>query len=129
QQLCLQRHRELADLVEENRSVVRVLEQADFGVGCTSEGTPRVPEELAFEERLDNRRTVDGDELLIAPWPQPVERFCDEFLASTGLSGDEDGPRVRSKAAHGVEQLLHGGASADEAVELELSRDVSVDAE
>ena len=61
QQLGLQRQRQLADLVEKQRAVVGVLEQADLGVGGAGERAAHVAEQLALEQRLDDGGAVDGD--------------------------------------------------------------------
>jgi len=63
EQRDLRAHRELADLVEEHRAAVRLLEDA---LVCTSSASERalfVPEQRALHERLGDRSTVDGAEL------------------------------------------------------------------
>ncbi len=62
QELRLQRQRQLADLVEEQRAAVRLQEEAGARAARVGEGAPRVTEELALEQRLGNRGAVDRDE-------------------------------------------------------------------
>ena len=66
QQLGLHRLRQLADLVEEQRSAVRDFEQSRLVVGRAGECAARVSEQLALEKRLDDSRAVDRDEPLAA---------------------------------------------------------------
>jgi hypothetical protein len=66
QQLGLRRRREIGDLVEEQRAVVRVLElaapAADAGGGPLLDA-----EQLRLEQRFDDGGAVDGDEGTV-PW-------------------------------------------------------------
>ena len=62
QQLRLQRERQLADLVEEERAAVRLHEEARARAARVGEGAARVAEQLALEQRLGHRGAVDGDE-------------------------------------------------------------------
>ena len=62
EQVRLDRERELADLVEEERAAVRALERADVRAIGAGERAALVPEELALDERRDDRRAVDDDE-------------------------------------------------------------------
>ena len=54
QQLGLQRERQLADLVQEQRPAVRVLEHAHLRVAGARERAAHVTEQLALEQRLDD---------------------------------------------------------------------------
>ena len=62
QQLDLRRRRHLGDLVEEQRAAVGELEAALPPLGGAGERALLVAEDLALEQRLGNRRAVDGDE-------------------------------------------------------------------
>src|ERR1700730_10483197 len=62
QELGLQARRHLADLVEQERPAMRFLEQPLLVRGRSREGPLDVAEELRLEERLGERRAVDGDE-------------------------------------------------------------------
>ena len=50
QQLGLQRQREVADLVEEQRAAVGLVDPAEGAFGGSGEGTAVVPEQLAFHQ-------------------------------------------------------------------------------
>ena len=66
QQLDLERQRQLADLVEEERAAVGLDEEAAPRAVGAGEGALGVPEELALEQRLGNRAAVHRDEGLAA---------------------------------------------------------------
>ena len=60
--LGLQRQAELADLVEKQRPLVGELDPAGFAGGGARKGALLVPEQLAFQQGLRQRRAVDLDE-------------------------------------------------------------------
>ena len=83
-------------------------------------------EQLAFRQRFDECRAVEGDELAILARPELVQRARHQLLAGAGLAGDERGARVRRQPPHEIEQLLHHRAAAHHPVELETVGDVGV---
>ena len=72
-QLRLQRQRQVADLVEEQRALMRLLEQALRVVLGARERAAHVTEQLALEQALGNRRDVDGNEAPLASRAATVE--------------------------------------------------------
>ena len=66
QELHLHLRADLADLVEEERPAVGLLEEAALRGGRARERAPLVPEELTLEDRLGERRAVHRDERLVA---------------------------------------------------------------
>ena len=62
QQLRLQRHRQVADLVQEQRAAVRGLDLAERLLGRAGERALLVAEQLALEQRFRDRGAIDGDE-------------------------------------------------------------------
>ena len=62
QQPGLQRERHLPDLVQEQRALVRDLQQAALPVARVGECAFLVAEELALQEVLRESRAVDGEE-------------------------------------------------------------------
>ena len=62
QQLDLQRQRDVADLVEEQRAAMGQLDLALGRLDRAGEGALLVAEQLAFEQVLGDRRAVDRDE-------------------------------------------------------------------
>src|SRR5207244_10262019 len=91
QQARRERQRQLPDLVEEQRALVGHLEQALLVLGGARERPTHVTEQLAFEQRLDNRRTVDRDEAAGPPCPLLVQRVGHELLSCPGLTRDQHG--------------------------------------
>src|SRR5262249_25343276 len=72
QQLRLHGSGHLTDLVQEDGSARRGLEQAHLVVRRPGEGTAAVPEELALEQRLGESRAVDRHERRRGPRARPL---------------------------------------------------------
>src|SRR5205814_503743 len=81
QQLHLRRRCHLADFVQKQRAAIRKLEAALAAIGGSSECALFVPEDLALEERLGNRRAIDRDERKGRAGAQLVNGLRDQFLA------------------------------------------------
>src|SRR5690606_24704206 len=90
--LRLGREAHVADLVEEERAAVGLLELSGAAprVGAGDARPRRVAEELALEESLRNRGAVDGDERLPSTRRALVDRAGDELLSGAALAGDQD---------------------------------------
>src|SRR6478735_6952020 len=95
QQLRLQRRRQVADLVEEQRPAIRGLDLAERLLRGAGERALLVSEELAFEQRFRNRRAVDRDEALGAPRRQVVQRAREQLLARPRFAEDQYRGRCR----------------------------------
>ncbi len=117
QQLGLQRQRHVADLVEEQRAVVGVLDLSASLFGCTRESPLLVPEELALEQRIRNRSTVDRDEWPGGPGAQRVKRPCEQLLARTALAQEQYRGVGRRDLLHQPADLQHALAGRDHALE------------
>ena len=81
------------------------------GVG---EGPFLVAEQLAFEQRLGDRRAVDGDERLIAAAAEVVDRLADDFLAGAVFAEDQHRQVGVGDAANRRAQRLDRRAVADQ---------------
>jgi len=89
EELRLHVERHLADLVEEQRALVRLHEEAGalgLGIGERALG---VAEKLALEKRVGHRRAVDGDEPAFAARAHRMDAPCDELFARAGLAVHE----------------------------------------
>jgi hypothetical protein len=127
EQLHLDRRRQVADLVEEQRPRARHLEEARLGLAGTREAPLLVAEELALEEPLWNGAAVDGHEGLVAAVPAGVDGPGHDLLAGAALPGDQHrGARLRhlldelSNLADGRRVAQHlplGGAHASPVAE------------
>ena len=111
--LRLQRH--VADLVEEERSAVRLLELPGAPIGRAREGALLVPEELALEEVLGDRGAVDVDERAVGPVAHLVHEPGDELLAGAVLAVDQDAGRRRRDLLDDRAHLFEAGALPDHA--------------
>ena len=86
QQLRLQVGRQVADLVEEKRPLVGLLEQPFLILGGTREAAGTVAEQFAFEQFLGESRTVDGDERPLRARAGVVDGLRKDLLAGSGFS-------------------------------------------
>src|SRR5262249_13053941 len=107
EELGLHRERELADLVEEERSAVRRLARADAIAIRSGECAARVPEELALHEARRDRPAIDDDERPARTVAALHELVRDELLSRTALALDEhiglaprDAVEEREEPAH-----------------------------
>ncbi len=96
QQLRLERWGHLADLVQEDRAVVRELELAELLALRAGERALLEAEELALEQLGGQRGAVDLDEGLAAPFGALVERLRHELFAGSAFAANQHrniGPR------------------------------------
>ncbi len=94
QQLRLRGERQLADLVEENRTLSCRLEEAGPIAAGARERAARVTEELTLENALGELSAVDGEKLLVATAAKHVEAASDHLLSRSGLAANEDRQRL-----------------------------------
>src|SRR6187549_3292652 len=85
----LRGRRQLADLVEEQGTLMRRSDEPLAGGHRTRERPSLVPEELAVDERLAHRAAVDRYEGSLAPVAHEMKRLRQDFLADAALAGDE----------------------------------------
>ena len=94
----LGRRRQVGHLVEKQRAAVRRLElaapAADAGRRAILDA-----EQLRLEQRIDQRRAVDGDERSVAAAAQVVDLARHELLADAGLAFQKDGEVRRGDVA------------------------------
>src|SRR5579862_1352422 len=84
QQAHLQIGGHVADLVEEERAVLRLLEASATRALRTRERAALVSEQLGFEQVLRNRGRIDGDERTCDARTVTMQRTRDELLAGAG---------------------------------------------
>ena len=107
QELRLGGRSHLADLVEEERALVRQLELAELLRVRVGERAALVAEELALEQRLGDGGAVQRDELLASARLPVVDGLGDQLLAGAALAGDQHGGLARRDGEHGLERGLH----------------------
>ncbi len=102
------------DLIQKQRAAIGQLEAPRPPLGGAGEGAFFMPEQLAFEQRGGQRRTVDGDEGALRARAELVDGACHQFLAGAALPLDQHGgARGRHLADH-LEDFLHGRRLADD---------------
>ena len=79
QQLRLQRHRHVADLVEEQCSPIGKLDFSHDLPVRSGIGALFVPEELALQNGLGDRSAIDGDEAFRGAWTEVVRSPGDQL--------------------------------------------------
>ena len=126
QELGLQRQRQLADLVEEQRAGVRGREQTLAIARRVGERAAHVTEQLVLEQRLGDRGAVDDDERRVVARRRVVDRARDQLLAGAALAEDRDGHVGRRDHRDPVVELLDPRPRADH--DVALARPALVDA-
>ena len=121
EQLDLHLHREVADLVEEQRAAVGELEAAAAALHRAREAALLVAEQLGLEDAGRERRAVDAHERLLLARRVDVDRVRDELLAGAGLAAQEHRRRHRRDLADLVEHLAQGRRVTDDVAEVELA--------
>src|SRR3972149_2469690 len=105
---------DLGNLVQEKGPPIGLLDLSRPSAVGPGERSLFVPEELRLAKAFRDGGTVEGEGRAVLPFPPPVERPCDQFLAGTAFSENEHrGVRLRH---HGdeIEDPLHRLAPADQ---------------
>jgi hypothetical protein len=116
QQLGLKRGTHRSDFVEKQRALVRLLEPPLPRADRTGKRTAYVAEELGFEQRFRNRAAVQRDEAVRAPRTVVMDGASRQFLAGTGLAGDQNGTGRCRNCFEQLKKLAHNAAAANESV-------------
>src|SRR5262249_687870 len=90
EELPLQRDRQQADLIEEDRAAVSRLEQAGLRLAGVGERAALVAEELRLQQSLGDGGAVDVDEGPVAARSGLVDGAREEALARAGLAEDQE---------------------------------------
>jgi hypothetical protein len=96
EQLALNCDVDLPDLVQKKRAAVRRLHEPELALARIGEGTPLVAEQLGLEKVRRDGRAVQLDEGVLAARSVEMYGPRNEFLAGSGLAGNQD--RRRSRA-------------------------------
>ena len=118
------RQRDLADLVEEQRAAVGLLEAALAARDGAGERALLVPEQLALEQALGERRAVEAHERAgsraASCWWM---RRGDQLLAGAALAVISTVARLGADLRDGLEQALHRRVLADDVVRTRCARE------
>ena len=107
QQLGLHAQRHLADLVEKERAPLRQLEPPFLLAVGAGERPALVTEQLALEQLLGERRTVDRHQRAAPGDVAEVDRLGDQLLARARLARHQDRARRRRDPRNPLEDLGH----------------------
>ena len=114
QELGLEGQGKIGDLVEVDRSLVRVLELPGLSSVRSGEGSLFVAEQFGLEKLLRDRRTVDLDERAMAAPRGGVDGAGDEILADAALPTEQHRRvRIRNALDHRPDRP-HPGAPAEQ---------------
>src|SRR5262249_52265079 len=113
EELRLELQRQLADLVEEQRPGLGLLEAAGAARGRAGEGALLGAEQLALQERGGDRGAIHGGEAAFAPRSE-MERARHALLAGPGLALDQHHRVAGAGAGNQLAYLVHRGALADQ---------------
>jgi len=122
QELHLHLPGQIADLVEEERPLVRELEAPGLAGDGPREGALLVAEQLALDEVLGDRRAVDLDEGVVLSGAAGVDRVGHEFLPRPRLAGDEDRRRRGGHLPDDLEDPRHVRARPHDLAAVDLRR-------
>ena len=114
QQARLQLRGHVADLVEEQRATLGLLEAAAPHRLRAGESAALVAEQLAFQQVARDRRGVQRDERPALARAVLVQRTRDDFLAAARFARDEHRDVGLAQPSDGAEHLLHGWRLAED---------------
>ena len=116
QHLGLGAQAHIADLVQENRAPVGLLELADLIVGGAGEGSPPVAEELAFDQLVGDGGAVHFHQRLSGPQRAGMQSARHQFFPGAALPVDEHAPVGGRRQRQLLPQRLQGDAFPHDAV-------------
>ncbi len=114
QQLHLQTHRHVADLIEQQRAAVGRLEQAAVLANRAGEGALHVAEQFAFQQVLGHGAAIDRDERPIAARAGLVNRARQQLFAGAAFAGDHDAGIGAGDHVSLRQALFHHRAARDD---------------
>src|SRR5581483_8951807 len=104
QQISLSFQRDVAYLVEEDRSTLSNFKFSLLAILRPGKRTFFVAEELAFEEGLGERATMNYHQGMEAPRAAGMNGPCNQFFASAALASDQHGG---IRGSYGLDRLKH----------------------
>ena len=110
EQLGLRPSRQLANLIQEQRSPIRRLEKPGAFGHRACERAPGVAEELRLDELIGQGRAVNRAEAPVVPTAEPMNRAGHELLSAPALPCHQHRIWGLGHAAHRTPQLVHGVA-------------------
>src|SRR5262245_21323811 len=117
QQLGLERERQIANLIDEQRAMLRALEHSAPQPDRTGERAALVAEELGFDQARRDRRAVEDHERGGGAMALTVNRLREAFLARAGLALDDHRDVRRRQPFTQWIEPAHRSARADHTAE------------
>ena len=114
QEFWLQLGRQIADLVEKERSSMRVLESAYLARMGASEGSTLTSEQLALHQSRGKCGAIEGDELGVGSGAATMNLTRDEFLARARLTEQQDRRRGRRDLLETKDDIAPGRTLANQ---------------
>jgi len=104
------------DFIEKQGAVGSGFEASDTAFPGAGEGAFFVPEQFAFDQLFGNGGAVDGNKLPIFPLAMCMNATRYQLLAHAAFTGYQHGEVIAGEQPHQFENLLHGGATADQLI-------------
>ena len=117
EQFALEGQGDFADFIEEEGAAFGGFEAADAVADGAGEGAFGVAEEFAFVQFGGDGGAIDADERFLRPATAAMDFVGDQFLAGAGFAEDQDGGVGGGDEVDLTDDLLEGGALADEVAE------------
>src|SRR5262249_52764209 len=95
------------------RAALRLMNASEARLHRTRVGSPRVTEQLGFQQGLRNGRAIDHHKGLFGPRTQLMNGLCNQFLASACLARHKDGRIPRGHHPDEPINVLNSGTRAD----------------
>ena len=116
----------IADLIEEESAAFGLLEFSEVASGSTGERAFFVAKEFGLDQFGGNCRAIESDEGVFVARRFFVNGASDQFFSGAGFTEDADASFACGDAVDLREELLHGGAGADEFVLAEAMAEFAV---
>src|SRR5262249_24795471 len=120
EQLGLQLQRDVADFVQEERSLVGQLETTSLRADGAGEGALLVTEQLTLQQTGGDGRAVELDERASLPRAQFVQGPRDQFLARARFAANEHRGAGAGNRLDSLEHPTQDGALTDDLAEVML---------
>jgi len=126
QQLGLHGERHVADLIEEDGSVLRLLKLAEMASGRAGERSFFVPEQFRFNQLRRDRSAVQRDERAARPRTALMQRAGYELFSGASLAENADARFTGGYALHLRHHAAHGFTLPDDLVFAEAALQVAI---
>src|SRR5262249_41563626 len=106
----------VADFIEEHRSTLSGLQQADLALDCSGERPGFVTEQLGLKKLLSKTCAIHIDERFVGPRAVIVQPSGQDALSGSRLAGDQNRVMAQADTLGLLRNFLDRGAAADERI-------------